>query len=337
MKKVKNNHFTHIILWVLIYLFIFSIAASFTNDSPNVIFDLGTHLIILVITITLIIPFYFTYFVYPLFFNKKKSKRNLTLLSSAIFLAIYSYFSLISVGRGLLFGMLVSLCFYGSFMFFGFIFRNFFEFFKQEEIKNGLEKEKYKSEIAMLKNTLNPHFFFNSLNMIDSLIFIDQQKASDVLIELSDIIRYMIYETNADVVDLKQEIEYLQKYINIIKSRFSYDEVINFEVIGKIDGIMIAPMIFINFIENAIKHTTNLSRNSRIDIRMLIKESQIIFTVKNEFNPLSQNQTITKVAGIGLPTVRKRLELLYPKRHYLKINNENHIFFIELWIETNEN
>ena len=196
-------------------------------------------------------------------------------------------------------------------------------------------KQKLQSELALLKNQVNPHFLFNTLNNIDSLIKSNADKASETLVKLSDILRYMIYETNTNRMSLSDEIRYIENYIDLQKMQHANMELVSFSVQGDLSGISVAPMLFIPFVENAFKHCTD--KNSRHAIRISFSTDHRIvnFGCANSYDKTLQ---INKddAHGIGLAIIRRRLELIYPGKHVLNIKEDNHNFTVALSLNTNE-
>ena len=198
-----------------------------------------------------------------------------------------------------------------------------------------LAKENLQSELALLKNQINPHFLFNTLNNIDSLIKSNTDKASETLVKLSDILRYMIYDTNVAKVKLADEIRHIESYVELQKLQFANTQLVSLKVEGNPAGIMVAPMLFIPFVENAFKHCTDKSRPNAIQISFTIQEKQVLF---ESVNISGRSQKINKdlASGVGLNNVRRRLELIYSGSHSLDIKEENNTFFVTLSVTTHE-
>lgn len=193
-----------------------------------------------------------------------------------------------------------------------------------------LEKQKLSAELQYLKNQINPHFFFNTLNNLYSLTLKKSEKAPQMILKLSEIMRYMLIDANHEKVSLENEIDYLNNYINIQKLRFAENSDIQFVVKGLSDKIFIPPLLFIPFVENAFKH--GLSKDLKtgfIKIELEVKNKKIEFRVSNnkpEFNPKTEN------TGIGLINIKKRLELLFPDKYSMHINENSSVFEIYLSI-----
>lgn len=200
-----------------------------------------------------------------------------------------------------------------------------------------LAKQNLKSELALLKNQINPHFLFNTLNNIDSLIKTNVDKASETLVKLSDILRYMIYDTNIEKALLSNEIRHIESYVDLQKIQFANKELVSLSTQGNPDTIFIAPMLFIPFVENAFKHCNTKNIQNAIRINFSTDGNKMVnFECINSFD---RTQRISKdnASGIGISIIRRRLELLYPGSHTLIINENDNNFSVLLSINTNEN
>lgn len=203
---------------------------------------------------------------------------------------------------------------------------------KSEEIKE-LEKEKLNSELALLKNQVSPHFFFNTLNNIYSLIEINQKDAQEAVLSLSKMMRYMLYESEQGNTKLSHEIEFMKGYIDLMKLRISEKVKLTVDFPVRYDDIDIPPLLFIPFIENAFKHGISYQVNSFISIGMSLEGNILHFRTSNSSNPVN-GESPQPDSGIGLDNVRKRLALLYPGTHELKISDEHTVYNVELTIDT---
>jgi LytS/YehU family sensor histidine kinase len=201
--------------------------------------------------------------------------------------------------------------------------------FNKVKIQKELRKQNLQSELALLKNQINPHFLFNTLNNIDSLIKSNPDKASATLVELSDMMRYMIYDTNVEKVSLKQELVYIENYLDLQKMQFPNSKLVNYQVNGDTKGIEIPPMLFIPFIENAFKHCTDKNVDDAIRFSFHISDNKIIFKSENIADK-AHLITKDKSSGVGLDIVKRRLEILYPNKHTLDIKEENNVYSIYL-------
>ena len=161
------------------------------------------------------------------------------------------------------------------------------------------------------------------------------QKASMALNKLSEIMRYMIYDSEKETVSLKEELAYIESYISLQKLRIINDNKISFNITGDINNIQIAPMLFITFVENAFKHSSLKKTDNSIVIKLDVLEKQINFSCINSLSssPAEKDES----SGIGLELIKKRLELIYPKAYELKIDKTEESFAVYLKIKTNAN
>ncbi|MBC8314512.1 MAG: histidine kinase [Bacteroidales bacterium] len=189
---------------------------------------------------------------------------------------------------------------------------------QSQQDKANLEIQNRKSELALLRSQVNPHFLFNTLNNIDSLIYKDQDKASDTIVKLSEIMRYFIYETDSDKVPLEKEIDYLHSFIELQRIRHKDPGFIRFQVSGSPTGKLIAPMLFIPFVENAFKHGIKGKKTPAITVDLLIQPTMLRFEVINFIDSRS-DQVKDAGKGIGLANVKRRLDLIYPQKYSLSI------------------
>jgi two-component system, LytTR family, sensor kinase len=209
------------------------------------------------------------------------------------------------------------------------VIRGFITWFNEIKLKQMLKDKNHEMEMALIKSQLDPHLLFNTINNIDSLILKDAVAASDYLNKLSDIMRFVLYETTANKILLAQEIEYIGKYIALQKIRTANESYVHFEVTGSIGDKRVAPMVFIPFIENAFKHTNNKKIENAITINIIIKEQTIQLICENKFDSMSLKQSI---GGLGNGLVKKRLDLIYAGKHTLEVNRYNELYSINLTI-----
>lgn len=203
------------------------------------------------------------------------------------------------------------------------------EWFKAEREKKEMENEKLHSELAFLKSQVNPHFLFNILNNICSLARKKSDDTENAIIQLSRIMRYMLYDSKDEKVSLEKEVEYLQNYIDLQRLRISDSVSINFSVEGSLEGKMVEPLLLIPFVENAFKHGVSYLEESNIDISLRIDKSDLHFRVVN--NRIKKNgDPVQQESGIGLKNVLRRLELLYPGTHSIKIEDDTAKYIVNM-------
>lgn len=213
----------------------------------------------------------------------------------------------------------------------GTFFRLFVQWFKDAYEKIELEKQNFKSELSLLKNQLNPHFLFNTLNNIDALINENSPNASLALNKLSEIMRYMVYDSEKELVPMQDEIEYIQNYISLQKLRIANEDIIQISVKGDMTNKTIAPMLFIPFVENAFKHSSLKDKlGNKIEIKIDVRENELTFYCYNVIGNIHTDQS----SGVGLELVKKRLDLLYKDKYKVKIDNSGKEFTVNLNIKT---
>jgi len=216
---------------------------------------------------------------------------------------------------------------------FGSFFRIIISWFNDMNQKSELEKQRLAVELDLLKSKLNPHFLFNTLNNIDSLIRKDPEAASSALIKLSEIMRYLTYETTSDVVKLEKEIEYIQNFIGLYRIRIKSPDDIRFEAEGDMN-VPISPALFIPLIENAFKYVTFGNVKPAVDLHLSSNEGKVIFRISNYYDKDTACSP-NKNSGYGLTSLKKRLELAYPGKYRLNIETGEQQYQAELIIDTN--
>lgn len=209
------------------------------------------------------------------------------------------------------------------------VLHGFITWFNEIKLKQMLKDKNHEMEMALIKSQLDPHLLFNTINNIDSLILKDAVAASDYLNKLSDIMRFVLYETAADKILLSQEIEYIGKYIALQKIRTANETYVHFTVTGATAGKRIAPMVFIPFIENAFKHTNNKKLENAITVSIAITDETVQLVCENRYDSKSAKQP---VGGLGNELVQKRLDLIYGENHTLEIHRNDELYSIHLTI-----
>lgn len=203
---------------------------------------------------------------------------------------------------------------------------------KNETAKQEIENQKNVSELTALKNQINPHFLFNSLNSICSLAVKKSDETPEAIIMLSDMMRYMLYQSNDDFVLLQKEIEYLENYINLQKLRLANTRHVSFAVEGEVQAQKIPPLLLIAFVENAFKYGIDSSGISKVKILIKVNEDHFQFTCENIVGKRSYD---TECSGIGLENTKKRLKLLYPHKHELSITEQETMYTVDLRLTLN--
>ena len=205
--------------------------------------------------------------------------------------------------------------------------------YKEAEAKLAeSQKENIKAELKVLRNQINPHFLFNSLNSIYSLVLKKSANAPDVLIKLSDAMRYIIYEANSEVLALQKEIDFITNYIDLKRLRNSAKDKLEYSISGDVKDQKIAPLLLIPIIENCFKYGIKGETDSSfVDIKISIGEFTLSMIARNNIGKVD-NMERNKSKGTGIENLKKRLELIYPKSHNLQISDSNNIFLVDLSI-----
>jgi LytS/YehU family sensor histidine kinase len=206
----------------------------------------------------------------------------------------------------------------------------------QNLIINTIKKEQFKkqainSELVYLKTQINPHFLFNTLNNIHTLVYTQAPSAPEAVMRLSSLMRYMLYESNAATVPLTTELDYLKDYIGLQQLRYKVSPVVNFSTEGNVESCHVAPLLFIHLLENAYKHSPAKLEPGSIKVKITVKENELFFTSQNPVANKTDN-SLEEPGGIGLTNVQKRLQLLYPNQHQLQIKKNEDLFTVELKI-----
>ncbi len=332
MNKLKQI-ILHAIIWIAIVLF-------FMYNNGRIAYS--TIVIFVYFGVINILLFYINYLIIlPTFLNRKKylwvalSILLLVMVTAFIKCGLAYYFYDIVIKRN---GSKVVIDFwdyYSSaafvscfFIFLSTVLKFIQDWFLNEKVKSNLENENLIAELAFLKSQINPHFLFNSLNNIYSLAYQKSEKTPEAILKLSEIMRYMLYESNEDKVALSDEIRYLENYIELQKLRFKDNIYIKFDINGDPLGLMITPLVLISFVENAFKHGIATDIENPISIVLNLSDGKLLFHVSNIKS--SMNKDIT--GGIGLQNVQRRLSLIYKDRYRLHIDDNNDIYNCELYL-----
>src|SRR5687768_7249050 len=203
------------------------------------------------------------------------------------------------------------------------------DWFEFEARKKEVENERLIAELNFLKAQINPHFLFNTLNNLYYLAYTKSENTTEVIAKLSQMMRYMIYDSNHPRVLLSKELEYMQSYISLERLRLNDQIPIQFDISGNTENVWITPLIFITFLENAFKHgVSNNNPNAWVNITIQLKGNECIYTVKN--SKLNSAAGTTEKSGIGLQNVQRRLALSYPGQYKIKIEDSPDVYFVQL-------
>lgn len=191
-----------------------------------------------------------------------------------------------------------------------------------------IEKQAIKTELELLKSQINPHFLFNTINNIDTLIIKNPPQASQYLNELATLLRFMLYEVKTDKISLSKEIAYIEKYVRLQKIRSVNPNFISLIVKGTLGEQQIAPLLFIPLVENAFKHSTDKLSDDSIKLDFEITPAYVLFTCSNRFEK-ADLETVNK-DGLGLEIIGQRLALIYPDKYQLQVNENNYYYNVSL-------
>ncbi len=198
---------------------------------------------------------------------------------------------------------------------------------------DGIEKEKIQNELDFLKAQFNPHFLFNSINSIYGNINKNNSTAREMLLTFSEMLRYQLYECNTRMINIEKEINYLRNYVTLQQTRKPDNLSVEFHVSEDVKGVTIAPLIFIAFVENSFKYVSNYEdKPNEVKISLVRSNNQLFFNTFNTKEKINGQKMIDH-GGIGIANVKRRLELLYPGKHELAIQNNDHSYEVTLNLE----
>lgn len=206
------------------------------------------------------------------------------------------------------------------------------DWFDSQKLKAELVSQTQISELVLLRSQVNPHFLFNTLNNIYSLVCKKSPDAPEAIMKLSSIMRYMLYDANTDKVLLEKEIEYLCSFIDLQKLRLHKTDFVEFHIEGEVGNKIITPMLLLPFVENAFKHGNKLVPSPGILIHLAVAPHQLLFEIVNHLKKTVGGQK-DNIGGVGLQNIKRRLEILYPGTYTLKTTIENDLFKVKLSIQ----
>jgi len=193
--------------------------------------------------------------------------------------------------------------------------------YQREKDQRELEKEKFMAEMSLLKNQINPHFFFNTLNTLYGLILKKSDQSAQFTLRLADLMRYMLYDVGEDRVLLKDEINHIENYLKVEQLRFAERLELSFQCFGDIGGKMIAPLILLPFVENAFKH--GIAEDAGwITININVSHDHMVLNVENSYPATMPSEK----GGLGVANVKRRLELIYPGKHELELIGQDGVY-----------
>ena len=339
----NKQHFIlpHIIFWLL-SIVLFTVVLFYTRDFRLKNIDLATAGNVMVTVLLLCVSVYINLlWLIPVFFNQRKYLLFFLLQLTNIVLFIFLNFLVSSFFEGnghpnviteitaefilvLIFLVITTLLKFT---------RDSIRL-QEVELKMGeIEKQKIEAELKLLKAQFNPHFFFNTLNSLYALTLDKSEKAPELILKLSELMRYVIYEAKEDLIPIDRQLEFLQNYVYLENLRAGESLSVNMKIKGNGTDIKIDPLLFIVFIENAFKHGCKIGdQKPYINIDFdLSNKGQLVFAIQNNKEVL-QDEFKKNPGGFGLDNVKKRLQMLYPGRHQLEITETMDAYRVDLKI-----
>lgn len=337
--SAKNRTFTHLTFWILYYcyrVYIYSYVSP-VNTFWNVVIvqflELGVKIGMAYFNLYVLMPFllkkdYAVFYGLSLILGFHLATiLQLEIIRICIYLDIYDFpvRKLYWVSK-----YLPTMFHIIEIVFVTMIFKTVRDAYRNQRKNQELEREKLSSELRFLKTQLNPHFFFNTLNNLYALILLKSDLAAEVVLKLSGLMSYVLYESDVEKVRLEKEIKFLNDYIELEKLRFGDEMNVLFEVNGKINEKHIPPLLLIPLLENSFKHGKGQEGGSfQIKAKLSILDKQIDFVVSNSINKERAKEE-GKQGGIGLANLKRRLDLLYPNRYHLETEEKGGLFLTHL-------
>lgn len=324
----------HLLFWIVWYFFYTFTYSSGVVDKYQFVQNFY------LLPVRIIATYLLMYWILPGFLFRKK----------------YFQFALLAVAHAVLFGLSISYVFYyatgyrepGALQFIRPIVLNYqipatavaIYMFKRwyliQQYTLNLEKEKLEAELKFLKSQIHPHFLFNTLNNLYALTLKKSDKAPEVVIQLSNLLEYSLYSEKQSEVELREELKLLSGYIDLEKLRFGNRLNIRADICENVDGLMIAPLLLLPFVENSFKHGASKDLKSPfIELNVNVEKTCLLFSIINSYG--NETGKFEKYKErIGLKNVKRRLELLYPKRYTLDIDQKKDVFEVALKLELKE-
>jgi len=315
--------------WCALYLFIILILVVVESYPANWVLSLAFCL-----TATAAIPTYLHFYILNKYFNRKNYFIYFILLITIISLtALIAYYFFTSVYEAT--NIYIAWCIDITVVLvitsaLKIIWNGLAERLNMQEIK----AKNLESELQLLKGQMNPHFYFNTLNNLYSLSLEKSEKVPETILNLSDIMRYILESSNRQIVPLDEEITYLKNYLSLERLRSEDENNIKFEISGDLEGKMITPMILMPFAENCIKHgNVNSAKGWYINIGIIVEGNKLILSTRNRKKSKKISNKVSSSPKVGLKNVQKRLKLLYPDTHKLNIQDDDAYYTVLLEIQ----
>jgi len=328
----------HFLLWIF---FIFSLAADTTTVYNQDKWIFASYIIAKTFVQALLV-YANILLLYPLFFKTKKYLLYLLFLTGVTLLAGYGNLKLelylrnnsILLSKEEHFRFFLSqLGMAARYVLISFLLKISVDYYEQKETLKKIELEKTTAELNFLKAQVNPHFLFNTLNNLYALILEKSDKSGEAVLKLADIMKYILAEGKEDKVTLQKEIELLYNYTELERLRKPDAEMI-FTSSGNTQHHVITPLLLLPLVENAFKYGLNsVSKNGFVRINITASTGTVQVTVENNIPPVKNNEAL-KSLGLGIENVKQRLEILYPGKHMIHIDNKTESFIVNLQLQT---
>ena len=337
---VSNRWFYHTLFWLVVWL---GVAWVETKVTPLPFADNLWSTLVNILVFPGLVYFNFLYLI-PEYLNRKKFTTYFGLLVLTVLIitplrAFLLYFNFTDspvaqqeVLRNLNYFFIPSFLVAGT----STLFKIVSDWVKHQRDLQELETQTMQSELRFLKSQINPHFLFNTLNNLYALTLKKDEKAPEIVVKLSEMMRYMLYECNEKRVSLRKEINYLRNYLDLERLRQNRAVEINFAVDGAVGNQEIAPLLFIPFLENSFKHGLNHTiKEGFVNIFLQVDAERVHFFIENSKAPAMPRPLTAgkRSGGIGLVNVRRRLDILYPDRYTLDIEEQPDAYAVNLEVQ----
>jgi len=350
LSKLNNSSFIliHLLFWISIWFF-FVYFFSYNSNNTNYVTWFSSFLL----PVTMITSYFVVYYLIPKFLLTKKyilfalySAYTLVFSTYLIIVAILGSFIFLSdmevknmppMSRNYVFILILVYLVVFIVSFISLLNHNFKTQTENKELQNKILETQLQiksQELNYLKKQIHPHFLFNTLNTIYGFALKQSKDTPDIILKLSNLLDYILYQVNKPQVSLKEEILHIKEYIDLEKIRFQDTLVVSFKSEDIPDYVQIAPMLLMPFVENAFKHGSLIDGYLKVNIKVHLVEDQLQFEINNTY--LNDGVKSNK-EGIGLENIKKRLNLLYKNNHELQINNSDNMYIVNLNISNLNN
>jgi len=348
--KIINARFVllHSFFWIAVWFF-FVYFFSYNSDNTTYVIWFSSFLL----PVTMIVSYFVVYGLIPKYLLTKKYKLFalysfytlvlstylivLAILGSFIFLSNMNITNMPPMSKNFVFVLILVYLIVIIISFVSILNHNFKNISKNKELQNKILEAQLQfkdQELQYLKKQIHPHFLFNTLNTIYGFALKKSENTADVILKLSNLLDYILYQVNKPKVSLTEEILHLKEYISLEKIRFQDSLKVNFSHNDFDNSIQIAPMLLIPFVENAFKHGSLINGFLTIEINLVVKDNKLDFSIKNS---VVEDSTNSQKKGIGLENIKKRLDLHFKDNYKLEIYNSEGMFNVNLSISNINN